>query len=214
MNNFYPISLNLNNKSCIVVGGGSVALRRVSKLLESGAIITLISPATSPKFKDLIETDPNLSWVKSHYIGKEDLKGASLVFAATDDPAVNHKICHDAHSLGILTNIASSGDFSDFIIPSSFNIGDLQVSVSTSGKVPGLSKAITQNLQETFDPEYETLVNLLAEIRHLIIAQSDPKKQNRYILSDITANYKSILEELSSGMDINAIRTQLLALLK
>lgn len=195
MNCFYPISLNLSNKLCIVVGGGKVALRRVHKLLESGAIVKIISPTINPGFENLINGNPKLSWHQSHYTGPKNLYQAALVFAATDSPLLNQKVWEDANTLGIFSNIASNGELSDFIIPASFNQGDLQISVSTSGKVPGLSKAIKENLEGTFGPEYKTLVDMLEEVRHLAI--SDPNHtNNRHTLSDITANYLSILEDL------------------
>lgn len=214
MNNLYPISLNINHKLCIIVGGGRVALRRTRGLLESGAIIKIISPTIDPELKNLIAGTPNLSWRKTHYIGPQDLHRALLVFAATDNPSLNEKVQEDAHSLGLFTNIASNGGLSDFIIPCSLKQGDLQISVSTSGKVPGLSKAIKENLEETFTPEYQTLISILEDIRTLALKESHNKTKNRYILSDITANYLSILEDIRSKMDLGSVRDELLKFLK
>lgn len=196
MNYLYPVSLNLKNKICIIIGGGKVSLRRTYKLLDCGAMVKVLSPTINSKFKPLIENNLNFSWHKAHYIGPEDLQGASLVFAASNNPSLNQKIQADANSLGILVNIASDGQLSDFIVPSSFNQGDLQVSVSTSGKVPGLSKAIKANLEHGFGPEYTMLINLLEDIRKQALANPDSKTESRHILSDITANYLSILDEI------------------
>ncbi len=209
VNHLYPISLNLENKLCIIIGGGNVARRRVSKLLEAQAIVKIISPTIHAGLETLIEENSTLSWTKAPYLGPEDLRQAVLVFATTDDPSLNKQIWDDAHSLGIFSNIASDGQLSDFIVPSSFNQGDLQISISTSGKVPGLSKAIKENLEESFGPEYEILVHLLEEIRNLAIAQSHNKAKNRHILRDITANYDSILEALNSGMNPHTVAEQL-----
>ena len=214
LTNPFPISLSLNNKLCIVVGGGNIAFRRVSKLLESGALVRVISPDISPEFSNLIPKKTNFSWCKAHYIGPEDLYHSSLVFAATDDSSLNERIYNDAKCLGIFTNIASDGKLSDFIIPSSFNQGDLQISVSTSGKVPGLSKAIKEHLEEALGPEYKTLITILEEIRTLALADSKNKTKNRYILSDITANYLTILEALNTGINPDILRKELLNRLK
>ena len=214
LNQLYPISLNLENKLCLIVGGGNVAFRRASKLLASGAMIKVLSPTINAKLKTLIGSNPNILWVKTPYTGPKDLYGSYLVFAASDDPALNQEIGEDAASLGIFANIASSGQLSDFIVPSSFNQGDLQVTVSTSGKVPGLSKAISKNLKETLGPEYKILINLLGQVRNEAIAESHHKKENRHILSDITANYLSILEGLASGTDVDTLYQDLLNILK
>lgn len=214
LNTFYPISLNLNNKLCLVVGGGNVALRRVHKLLDSGAMVKVLSPTIKDEFKPLLQIYPTFSWLKALYKGSMDLQGVSLVFAMTDNPALNKRILEDANSLGIFANIASDGLLGDFIVPSSFSQGNLQISISTSGKVPGLSKAIKENLEKDLGPEYKTLINLLEEIRTLAVAKSDNKTQNRYVLSDITANYLSILEDLNRGIDSDTVRKQLLSLLE
>jgi len=214
LSNFYPISLNLNNKLCIVVGGGNVALRRVYKLLEAGAIVQVLSPTIKAEFQPLLEAHLTLSWTKAHYIGPQDLKEASLVFATTNNPSVNLKVWEDANSLGIFANIASNGELSDFIIPSSFNQGDLQVSISTSGKVPGLSKAVKENIKDNLGPEYESLIHILEHMRHLAIADSHNKTENLYSLSTLTNNYESILKDLSLGIDPLTIQNQLLNLLK
>ena len=214
LTNFYPVSLNLKDKLCIVIGGGKVALRRVSKLLESAAIIKIISPTIRPEFTSLIDKHPNLSWRKAYYKGPKDLYRAFLIFATTDDTCLNKQIWADANALGIFTNVASNGQLSDFIVPSSFNRGNLQVSVSTSGKVPGLSKAIKENLEGTLGPEYETLINLLEQVRTFAITDSTNKTKNRHILKDITANYLSILEDLNAGIDTDTLGKQLLGLLQ
>lgn len=214
LSQLYPISLNLENKLCLIVGGGKVAFRRASKLLGSGAVVKVLSPTINLKLKTLIEDKATISWHKAHYTGPKDLHDSYLVFAATNDPALNQEIGQDAKSLGIFANIASSGQLSDFIVPSSFNQGDLQVSVSTNGAVPGLSKAINKNLKEILGPEYDVLIKLLGQVRHEAIAESHHKKENRHILSDITANYLSILEGLASGTDIDTLYQDLLKLLK
>ena len=214
MNHFYPISLNLSKKLCLVIGGGPVALRRLSKLLEAGALVKVISPRIQAELKVLLEAHESSSWVKAHYTGPQDLKGAHLVFAATNDSSLNKAICKDANSLGILANIASQGQLGDFIIPATFNQGDLQVTVSTSGKVPGLSKAIKEDLQETLSPGYATLIKILEEIRDLAITNSCHKDQNLEILSEITKNYLSILDQLDTGISTHTIGKELLSLLK
>lgn len=210
MSKLYPISLHLNHKLCIIVGGGKVALRRATKLLECGARVKVVAPDTTDGFEPLLKANACLTIAKGLYLGPSDLTGAFLVFAATDDPVLNLRVQADANALGLFANVASRGDLSDFIVPSSFNQGDLQVSVSTSGKVPGLSKAIKESLEGDFGPEYMALISLLEEVRQLAISPSNDKTKNRYILSDITANYEAILEDLKAGISSHTLKSQLL----
>lgn len=209
LNKFYPISLNLKDRLCIVVGGGSVAARRIHKLLESGAMVRIIAPDIVPTLQKLLESNSSLSWFQAKYKGKEDLTAAYLVFAATDDGYLNEQIALDANSLNIFTNIASNGILSDFIVPASFNQGDLQVSLSTSTKVPGLSKAISKDLENLLGPEYSALIKLLEQIRILVI-DSPNKEENLNRFSLITNNYQDILDKLYAGISIDDIYKDLI----
>lgn len=205
MSRFYPISLNLNNKLCTVIGGGKIALRKIYGLLECGAIVKVISPTIKVELKHLLKQYSTLSWVNKPYTGKEDLKGASLVFAATDNSFINEKIYNDANALNIFVNIASHGELRDFIVPATFNQGDLQVSISTSGKVPGLSKAIKENLEDQFGDEYATLISILEQVRNAAIMDTDNKITNLSALAEIVQDYHAILNQLCSGEDPNTI---------
>lgn len=209
MGRFFPVSLNIDGRLCIIIGGGNVAVRRAAGLLDAGAQVKIIAPNINSKLAEIIKLNSSISWVDSYYNDHNDLKGASLVFAATNNSKLNLKVKEDASLLGIFTNIASDGKLSDFIIPSTFDQGALQVSISTSGKVPGLSKAIKANLEPIFSPEYKSLIDLLEAIRSQVLANPDNKTTSRYILSDITANYLSILDEIRSGTDLNVLHERL-----
>src|SRR5690349_12848987 len=82
----YPIFLNLEGRPAVVVGAGRVALRKVRGLVEAGARVTVVAPRSEPEFAAL-----PLRMVARRFRAS-DLKGAALVFAATDDRKVNRRI--------------------------------------------------------------------------------------------------------------------------
>lgn len=210
MSNLYPVSLNLKGKLCVVVGGGKVASRKIQKLLECGATVKVVSPHIVVELEHLLKETTLLTWLPTKYTGIEVLKDASLIFAATSNPAINEQVQLDANSLGIFVNIANNASSGDFITPATLSQGDLQISVSTSGKVPGLSKLIKENLEDEFAAEYEVLIDILAQVRQVAIAKTNSKKENLTQLACIINNYSAILEELSSGVPRNTITDRLL----
>ena len=214
MSLLYPISLNLEDKFCVVVGGGNVAYRKIQRLLDCGARIKVISPRVVPQLEHDLKGSASLTWVATAYTGREDLKGACLVFAATNDPIVNEQIRLEANALGILVNVASQSHLGDFIVPATFSKGDLQVSVSTGGKVPGLSKLIKETLEGEFIPEYGDLIDILEQVRQVAVTETISKKENLIQLGNIVSNYDSILEDLRSGVPVDTITQRLMNILK
>lgn len=210
MSSLYPISLDLKDKLCVVVGGGKVAYRKIQRLLDCGAVVKVISPNVEPELEHSLKEHSLLTWVKTSYTGAADLLGASLVFVATDDPILNEQIGLEASSLGIFVNIASNAQLGDFIVPAAFSKGDLQISISTGGKVPGLSKLIKENLEDTFIGEYEALIDILEQVRQATITKPISKKENLIQLGAIISDYNSILEDLSSGVPPETIAHRLL----
>lgn len=160
---FFPIFVNLQNKKCIVIGGGTVAERKLEQLLQYNAEITVISPEVTSNIEKLAESNL-LTWIKKQY-QNGDLNGASLVFATADNDAVNHEASREASAAGALINVADDPDECDFIYPSIIKRGDLTIAISTGGKSPALCKKIRVQLQEVIGPEYEKYTELASDLR-------------------------------------------------
>ncbi|HLD40885.1 MAG TPA: bifunctional precorrin-2 dehydrogenase/sirohydrochlorin ferrochelatase [Candidatus Omnitrophota bacterium] len=177
---YYPVLLNLKNKKCVVIGGGSVARRKAVSLLKAGSWVCVISPQLCPGLKRLKELK-KLSWINSPY-QKIHLKGAFLAIAATPEEAINIKISQDARKSGILINAVDAEDLSDFIVPSSISKGGLILSVSTSGQAPCLSKRMRRDIERLLVPEYARFLKILEGIRRELKAKcSDPKLRSRIL---------------------------------
>jgi siroheme synthase-like protein len=160
---YYPIFLNLHGKKCVVVGGGRVALRKVTTLLDCGAEITVISPKPHAEISKLFKNKA-IHLVRRNY-KPGDLKGAALSIAATHVKEINRKVAEEAKKNGALVNVVDDAALSGFIIPSSFRRGDLCVAVSTSGMSPALAKKIRAKLEKKIGMEYAYLLSLIAEVR-------------------------------------------------
>jgi siroheme synthase-like protein len=137
----YPIFLDLKDRPVLVVGAGKVALRKTRGLVEAGARVTVVAPKVLPEFDRLPVR------VLRRPFRPSDLAAAVLVFAATDDRAVNHRIGVAAKARGLLANVADSSAECDFVVPARVQHGDVQIAISTSGRSPRLSADLRRKLE-------------------------------------------------------------------
>lgn len=171
----YPINLvGLANRLCLVVGGGTVAFRKVAGLLAAGAIPVVVAPEIVGELAALAER--GAIRLAQRPCDMADLDGAFLVIAATDDPALNRAISEEARARGALVNVVDVPDESNFIVPAVVRRGEMNVAVSTGGASPALARRLREQLEAQFGPEYEQLVDLLAELRPEIMARYEPGK--------------------------------------
>jgi precorrin-2 dehydrogenase/sirohydrochlorin ferrochelatase len=159
----YPIFLNLAGRRCLVVGGGPVAERKVEGLLQAGATVTVVSPRLTEKLESLAN-EKKLSRVAREYRAG-DLAGCQLIFASTDDTAVNRAVYDEARELGVWLNTADDPAHCDFILPSVLRRGELQVAVATGGSSPALSKAVREELELYFTEDYAILSQIVSDVR-------------------------------------------------
>ena len=160
---YYPIFLNLQDRRCVVIGGGKVALRKIKVLLDCEAKVTMISPEPHPEIVRLSKKKV-IRLIQRDY-RKEDLNDAAIVFACTDVKETNRRVAEDSKKLRVPVNVTDDPGLSEFIIPSFFRRGDLTIAVSTAGVSPALAKKIRKNLEKRLGKEYASLVSLIGEVR-------------------------------------------------
>ncbi len=171
---YYPVHLKVKGKTCLVVGGGNVGIRKARTLLKSGARVNLVSPQITEEHSQDI-TD-KITWIPAPY-APHHLRGVHLVFAATHLAEQNRQIAADAKKAGILCNIADDPDASDFILPAIVHRGDLIITVSTSGTSPAFAKKLRRDLETQFGTEYADFLFLMGRIRCRLLAKGhDPEK--------------------------------------
>ena len=160
---YYPVSLNIRGRKCVVVGGGEVARRKVRALLEHGAMVTVISPNLIPELVQLAEHGEITALNREYQTG--DLKDSFVVIAATDDSDTNRRIVREAKNKAVLVNVVDDAQNSDFIVPSCLRRGDVTIAVATAGRSPALARKIRTRLEKEFGEEYAALALLIDEVR-------------------------------------------------
>lgn len=142
----FPIVLDLDGRTCVVVGNGAHAEEKAAELRAAGADVRRV---TSP-FRE------------------SDLDGASLVVTETGDAAENRRVYLEATRRGIPVNSLDDPPNCSFYFPSVLRRGDLVVALSTSGKCPALAVRLKQWLEKLIGAEYGEFVRIAGELREEI----------------------------------------------
>ena len=200
---YYPVHLDIQNRNCLVVGGGSVGTRKVKSLLNCGAKVTVISPLISEQLKEL-EPSRTIT-LKERPYRPEDLEGMFLVIGATNDESLNRQISEDANRRNTLCNIADRPEVCNFILPSIVHRDDLVITISTSGKSPALAKKLRKILESQFGEEYGDLLDLMGAIRKKLLSQAhEPEAHKQLFEQLINSNLIDLIREKKEE-DINAL---------
>jgi siroheme synthase-like protein len=160
---FYPMSLDLSGRACVVVGGGVVAQRRVETLVEAGAVVTVVSPTLTAGLVELVRAGRIRHVPRAYTPG--DLAGATLAFAATDEASVTPDVAREARRRGIWLNAADDPEHCDFILPGVVRRGVLTVAVGSGGASPALTRALREHLDRELGTEWAALGELAAAAR-------------------------------------------------
>jgi len=155
----YPLFLELRDLPVVVVGGGQVASRKIGTLLKAGASVTVISPAMSKRFA-------KVRWVRRGY-RRGDLRGARLVVAATNDVAVNERVCAEAKRRGLLVNCIAPPAAGNFIVPALVRRGGITLAISTGGASPAFAKQLRGDLERFLGRTYPALLKQMAKDRRV-----------------------------------------------
>ena len=139
----YPVDLRVAGEPAVVVGGGRVATRKVTHLLNAGAKVTVVSPELDEPLAERAKAG-EITWEAKDY-ETGDLADARVVIACTDDPAVNHRVVADAKP-GQLVNNTADPQESDFFNVAVIEQGKLIVTVSSKGVDPALVRRVKQRL--------------------------------------------------------------------
>ncbi len=169
----YPVTLSLSGRPVLVVGGGEVALRKIEGLLAEGARVTVIAPEPVPAVEELARRGAVELRRRAHRPG--DTAGFELVFAATDDRAVNARVCQEARDAGIWVNAADDPELCSFHLPARVRRGTLQLAIASGGGAPFVARRLRQTLERRFGPEWGEWMDAAARFRQALRAMVLPR---------------------------------------
>ncbi len=205
---YYPVHLDIQNRNCLVVGGGSVGTRKVITLLDCGAKVTVISPVVSPQLRDFAISGSIKLRERRYRSG--DLDDMFLVIGATDDEELNRQISHDADHLNTLCNIADRPEVCNFILPSIVQRDDLVITISTSGRSPAMAKKLRKTLESQFGEEYGVFLKLMGAIRKKLLSTSHTPEAHKPLFEQLIDADLIALIEKGNTAEIDALLFEIL----
>lgn len=163
--NGYPVLLKVENRRCVVVGGGQVATRKVTTLLDAGAHICLISPVVDPTLQQLSDVGRieirHMAYRPDHLTEIKPF----LAIAATDNPVVNQQVAADATQMNILVNVVDAPSHSDFTNMAIIQRGPIVIGIASGGTSAALSAYLKAQIEPILGPEIERLAGWMGETR-------------------------------------------------
>jgi len=183
--NYFPVNLDIDQKPCLVVGGGDIALRKVRSLLSFGAVVTVVGLEVKQGMARLISRG-KVNYIKSRYQAKQ-LEGVFLVIAATDVEKVNTRVARDAMKRNILVNVVDVPALCTFIVPAVVRRGPIVVGISTGGCSPVFAQHQRKKCEKCITPAQGTFVAMLGAVR--------PKVQARFAtMAERKAVYQRLID--------------------
>jgi precorrin-2 dehydrogenase / sirohydrochlorin ferrochelatase len=170
---YYMACLDLEGRSCLVVGAGSTGVEKAKGLLECGADVTVVAPQAIAELDGL-----PVRWIRRGY-RRTDLDGRFLVIAATSVPSLNRRVFRDAEAVGLLCNVVDVPELCSFILPAVHREGPIALAVSTGGASPVLAQRLRERLAALIGPEHAELARRLRELRPWVKAHYPTYEERR-----------------------------------
>jgi uroporphyrin-III C-methyltransferase/precorrin-2 dehydrogenase/sirohydrochlorin ferrochelatase len=175
----YPVFLNLNGQSCLVVGGGKVASRKVESLLQAGAEVTVISPDVKPELGQVLERYPQHATHHARDFQDSDVEGMYLIIAATNQRATNSRVAQLAKANKIPVNVVDNQKECTFIVPSVVDRSPVSIAVSTGGASPVLARQLRMKLEAMVPSSCGKLAEITEAYREKVKQHFPEAKQRK-----------------------------------
>ena len=172
-----PIFLKLTNKPCLVVGGGTVAERKVRLLQRTGAKISVLASSVTESLQAQIDLG-RITYFPEQY---SDAVGAGfwLIIAATDDESLNHRIAMDADVAGRFCNVVDDNAASSFILPAIVDRSPIIVAIGTEGNAPVLAQQLKNRIEAWIPQRIGDLAAQAGRWRDLVKKRFESLRERR-----------------------------------
>ena len=197
---YFPMFVDIEKKKCLIVGGGTVALRKVQVLLDFGADVVVVAPEVIFKIKEYPVT------VYQRNFEKEDLQGCELVVAATDDAGLNHEIAEAAQKQKIPVNAVDQQEDCSFIFPSYVREQELVGAFSSGGNSPVLTQYLKKYMAQILTAELGEANAYLGSIRPVVKRELDTEAMRKKVYQQVL---NELFKQIEKKQDVKLSRQQL-----
>lgn len=199
-----PIFFNIQNRPCVVIGGGDVATRKVTMLLKASAAITLYSPEICHELQAMVD-DEKIVYVNAHFLPRQ-LHGACMVIAATDDEHVNIAVSDAAKEQNIPVNVVDAPHLCTFTMGSIIDRSPIVIAISSEGNAPVLARYIRAKIETMLPATYGRIADIAGEFREAVKNKFTTTQARRIFWEGVLQG--SFVERVLSGQE-QAAREQL-----
>ncbi len=207
---YYPLFADLRGRRCVVIGGGLVAQRKVTTLLNYGADLVVISPAATMHIRTYARQG------RLRYLARRfrpgDLRHAWLAYAATDDMQINGQVFRAAQRMRIFANVVDQTPLCSFIAPAIFRRDPLTIAISTGGASPSLAKRLRHELEASIGSDYARMLKLLRSLRGVAKRQLPSYNERKHYFDQLVRG--RVFQLVRNGQPQAARRTALTMLQK
>ena len=163
---YFPFFIQLQDAPGLLVGGGTVALRKAEKLLPYGPSLTVVAPEIGPELAAL----PGLA-LEYRPFRPEDVEGMAFVIAAAGDRELNHRVARLCREKGVPVNVVDDREACSFLFPALVKRGELSVGISTGGSSPTAAVWLKEQIAALLPQGLEDILTWLEEQRPLLKAR-------------------------------------------
>lgn len=196
----FPMFIELENRICLVIGGGSVALRKAMTLLSLGAIVHVVSVDFEPAFLEMSVDDPGAGELECHAVEGgvhssavwldtqmryEGIGKPAMIICATNNPSINHQMALWGRKKQIPVNSATDQRDCDFYFPSIVRRGRLVTGISTGGVSPSLSKYVRYQVETKIPMYYDEVAEMTIKARPMVFEALTDKKARKQCLAKL-----------------------------
>ncbi|SJM90698.1 Siroheme synthase (Includes: Uroporphyrinogen-III C-methyltransferase; Precorrin-2 dehydrogenase; Sirohydrochlorin ferrochelatase) [Crenothrix polyspora] len=205
---YFPIFVKLTGQSCLVVGAGDIAARKIDLLLRAGAQITVIAQEIGTAVAAL-QAQQAITVLKKAF-DVEDVHDYRLVVSATDDLATNQLVAQTAHERHILVNVVDNPQLCSFIFPAIIDRSPIVAAISSGGVAPVLARLLRAKMETVISPAYGQLAALAERFRNPVKQQIKQPQQRRVFWERV---FQGSVAELVFAGNQKAAESQLQKLL-
>ena len=186
LSELFPLFLKIAGRTCVIVGGGSVAESKMQGLERCGAKVRVVAPEATPAIREAARAK-RIAWEERAF-RPEDLAGVFLVVAATNSTELHEEIFRRCQQAGILCNVVDEPQRCDFYYPAVVRRGPLQIAISTAGHSPFLAQRLRHELENRFGPEYGPWIKEIGRQRRELFESHISPENRRALLRELSSD--------------------------
>jgi uroporphyrin-III C-methyltransferase/precorrin-2 dehydrogenase/sirohydrochlorin ferrochelatase len=195
-----PIFFNIQQRPCVVIGGGDVAFRKVTTLLKASAAVTVYAPAICQQLQALVNAG-EIAYGEASFIDSQ-LDSACLVIAATDDESVNSAVSVAAKARNIPVNVMDSPALCTFTMASIVDRSPIVIAISSEGNAPVLARYTRTRIETMLPANYGRIAAIAGEFREQVKTKYHTTQSRRIFWEDVLQS--PIVEQILAGQDAEA----------